>query len=204
MKKRKALIKTAAVLIATTMLGISSVYPSVNILPGSLIQVQAATIVMEGDCGAVEETVTYKLDSDGVLTISGSGEMKIYLTPFDGAPWCGNRNSVKKVVIEEGVTSIGDSAFKGCIGLSSIEIPGIVTSIGYGAFYGCSGLSSIVVEEGNEVYDSRENCNAIIRKENNELIVGCKNTKIPGSVTSIGLNAFYGCSGIGHLRIVAD
>ena len=62
------------------------------------------------------------------------------------------------------------------------------------AFSGCSGLESIKVAEGNGTYDSREDCNAIIQTETNELLCGCKNTKIPESVTSIGGFAFSGCS----------
>jgi len=92
-----------------------------------------------------------------------------------------------------GLTNIGDKAFDGCTGLTSIEIPSGVTSIGLGAFYACFGLTSIVVTDGNSVYDSRNNCNAIIRTQDNTLIVGCKNTTIPNSVTSIGIGAFRYC-----------
>ena len=64
------------------------------------------------------------------------------------------------------------------------------------AFYGCFGLTSVVVENGNTVYDSRNNCNAIIETSTNTLIFGCKNTIIPNSVTSIGKGAFAECTGL--------
>ena len=99
------------------------------------------------------------------------------------------------------VTSIGNGAFNERTKLTSIEIPSSVTSIGNSAFYGCSGLTSINVEAGNVVYDSRDNGNAIIEKETNTLIQGCKNTKIPSSVTEIGRYAFDGCSGLTSIEI---
>ena len=105
------------------------------------------------------------------------------------------------VTIGNSVTSIGGYAFAGCSGLTSIEIPSSVTSIGNYAFRNCSGLTSIIVDSGNTVYDSRNNCNAIIKTASNALIAGCKNTIIPNSVTSIGDSAFCACSGLIRLGI---
>ena len=107
----------------------------------------------------------------------------------------------ENTIIPKSVTSIGTSAFYGCRGLTSITIPEIVTTIGSNAFYGCSGLTSIHVNPNNKVYDSRENCNAIIERVSNTLIRGCENTIIPKSVTSIGTSAFSGCSGLTSITI---
>ena len=91
--------------------------------------------------------------------------------------------------------------------MTSITIPNSVTSIRGGAFGGgaafgsCSGLTSIKVESGNSVYDSRENCNAIIETATNTLITGCKNTIIPNSITKIGYQAFEHCSGLTSVNI---
>ncbi|MDD5817429.1 MAG: leucine-rich repeat domain-containing protein, partial [bacterium] len=95
-------------------------------------------------------------------------------------------SGLTSVTIPNSVTSIGAYAFENCSGLTSVTIPNSVTSIGYGAFRSCSSLTSIEVERDNSVYDSRENCNAIIETSTNTLISGCKNSIIPNSVTSIG------------------
>ena len=110
-------------------------------------------------------------------------------------------SSLTSVTIPNGVTSIGWYAFLGCRELASVTIPNSVTSIGGGAFAGCSGLTSIVVESGNSKYDSRNNCNAIIETSSNKLIVGCKYTFIPTSVTSIEPHTFDGCSGLTSVTI---
>ncbi len=107
---------------------------------------------------------------------------------------CANTN------IPKDVESIFEDAFYGCRGLKQITIPASVKSIGDGVFTECSGLENIIVEEGNEIYDSRDNCNAIIKTETNALIFGCNKTTIPSSVTSIESDAFYG-SGIQSMTI---
>ena len=109
--------------------------------------------------------------------------------------------NLTSITIPNSVTLIGKEAFESCSGLTSLTIPNSVTNIGDGAFRGCSGLTSITVEEGNSTFDSRDNCNAIIETSTNQLILGCQNTKIPNSVTSIGERAFYGCSGLTSLTI---
>ena len=111
---------------------------------------------------------------------------------------CGGLTSIE---ISNTVTSIGDYAFYGCGGLTSIAIPNTVTSIGWGVFLYCGSLSEIVVDSSNTVYDSRDNCNAIIETATNTLVVGCMSTFIPNSVTSIGGYAFYYSSGLTSIEI---
>ena len=128
-------------------------------------------------------------------------------------------------VIPSSVTSIASDAFEGRGRLTSIFIPKTVTSIGvetsvdysynqethstdtvyryyyYNPFVGCNALTSIIVEESNPVYDSRDNCNAIIETATNKLFVGCKNTIIPNTVTAIGGGAFNGCTELTEINI---
>jgi hypothetical protein len=99
------------------------------------------------------------------------------------------------------VTSIGSYAFQDCDGLTSVEIPNSVTSIGESAFDYCSSLTSIVVAEDNAIYDSRDNCNAIIETQTNTLIAGCSKTTIPNSVPHIGSATFYNCSDLTSVKI---
>ncbi|MBR5848065.1 MAG: leucine-rich repeat domain-containing protein, partial [Bacteroidaceae bacterium] len=107
----------------------------------------------------------------------------------------------KNTTIPNSVINIGNGAFRDCRGLTSVTIPDSVISIGDFAFRGCSGLTSIVVESGNSVYDSRDNCNAIIETATNTLVAGCKNTTIPNSVISIGNSAFCDCSSLTSVTI---
>ena len=109
--------------------------------------------------------------------------------------------SLTSVTIPNSVTSIGMQAFYGCSGLTSVTIPNSVTKIGGGIFGYCSNLTTIKVESDNKYYDSRNNCNAIIDKSTNKLIVGCNNTTIPNSVISIGNHAFEGCSEMTSITI---
>ena len=85
--------------------------------------------------------------------------------------------------------------------MTSVTIPNSITSIGKYAFSRCYGLTSLVVDKNNGTYDSRNNCNAIIETSTNNLIVGCKNTTIPNSVTSIGEHAFEDCSRLTSVTI---
>ena len=99
-------------------------------------------------------------------------------------------SGLTSITIPNSVTTIGGWAFW-FTGLTSIHIPSTVISIGTNPFGGCADLTSITVESGTAVFDSRNNCNAIIKTSANELISGCQNSVIPDDVTRIGDDAFY-------------
>ena len=98
----------------------------------------------------------------------------------------------KNTIVPSTVTAYEDFAFGGCKDMTSVVIPSTVVSIGESVFSRCD-VSSIRVEDGNPVYDSRGNCNAIIETKTNKLVLGCKNTVIPNTVTSVGRSAFDDC-----------
>ena len=154
--------------------------------------------VYSGSCG---ENVSYSLDTEtGVLSITGTGAMRDYISPND-IPWYSQRSSIKTAEVADGVTTLSQFVFYECSSITSVVIPKSVTSIGQYAFFSCPGLVSISVESGNSKYDSRNDCNAIIETSTGTLIVGCKNTTIPSSVTSIGQYSFAGCSGLTSVTI---
>ena len=105
------------------------------------------------------------------------------------------------ITLNEGTSVIAEWAFNSCTGLTGITIPNSVVTIGSYAFQGCINLNNILVNEGNENYDSRENCNAIIKTASNTLIIGCQSTIIPNSVTYIGHSAFEGCTELKSIEI---
>ena len=152
-----------------------------SLLPATAL---AVDIVDSGTCGAKGSNLTWTLDSEGVLTISGSGDMHGYGS--SDAPWYGSRSRVKSAVIAEGVTSIGESAFENCRSLTSVTIPNSVTSIGWSAFFYCKSLTSVTIP------DSVTSVGAYA-------FLGCTSltsVTIPNSVTSIGGCAFAWCTSL--------
>ena len=148
--------------------------------------------------GATGDCTWYLINT--VLTISGNGAMGNYASSSK-APWGTN---ITKVIIEDGVTSIGNCAFYNCESLTNITIPDSVTSIGSYAFYYCNSLTSIIVDENNKNYSSLDG--VLFNKDKTALVcypAGKTNTSytIPNSVTSISYGAFCGCSSLTSITI---
>ena len=133
----------------------------------------------------IEDNLTWTLTADGTLTISGEGAMKDYNSDDNPSPVY-NNSDVKKVVIEDGVTSIGELAFFKCSSLTNITIPDSVTCIEYAAFHGCSSLSSITIP------------NSVTSIGVYAFVICSSLTSItiPDGVTSIGYGAFSECSSL--------
>ena len=175
---------------------------------GDLYCPDCDTVLEKGYTYWNEGNLTWKLDADGTLTISGTGAMKNYDSKKNRNPVYNNSN-VKTVVIEDGVTSIGNYAFTYCVSLTSITIPDSVTSIGYYAFFYCKSLTSITIPDsvtsiGNYAFFYCRNLTSItipdsVTSIGNDAFSNCRSLTsitIPDSVTSIGNDAFYGCSSL--------
>ena len=105
-------------------------------------------ITESGDCG---DNLTWQLDNEGLLTISGEGLMYDYID--DSMPWYSNIESIKKVIIEDGVQNIGNFSFFGCKNLEEVDIRSELTKIGFAAFDWCGNLKSINIPESVEDID---------------------------------------------------
>lgn len=273
--------------ILSVLLAMLTVFSAVPIA-GINLALKASAAELQSS-GWITDTISYNFDEDtGTLTISGTGDMPDYYhnSPFE------NNSSIKKVIIEDGITKIGEQSFNDCISLKSVALPESVTYINYNAFcgctslanidfpdnityigssafadctgltsvdfpnslthlgsgafarctglteitipdsltelyentfayctsltnitipenitridlafIGCTGITDIKADKNNSVFDSRNDCNAIIETKTNKLILGCKNTLIPDSVTCIDEGAFYGCTELQSITI---
>ena len=172
------------------------------------------TIVEKGYTYWNEDNLTWKLYADGTLNISGAGAMKDYDYDNNPSPASQKKDSVKKVVIEDGVTSIGNSAFFYCTSLTSITIPNSVTSIEPYAFYNCNSLTSITIPNsvtsiGNFAFSDCSSLTSItipdsVTSIGNYAFAYCEgltSITIPDSVTSIGAYAFSYCSSLTSITI---
>ena len=166
-----------------------------------------STGVFTGKCG---DNLTWTIDNNEVLTISGTGRIPDYNDPSSGgnntAPWYGYAYQIKKVVLGSGVQNIGNNAFAGCYGMMDITIPDGVTSIGDSAFDWCSALTEISIPGTVSSIGSWAFSRCALREVEipqgitsiqSDTFWACTQlTKItiPASVTSIGYEAFSGCA----------
>ena len=187
-----------------------------TLLPTSVF---AADIVASGTCGAQGDNLAWTLDSDGTLTISGTGEMHDYNYYYldNRTPWFDYNEQIKTVIVKSGVTSIGTYAFYDFGALTQVDIADTVTSIGDYAFFECWVLSNVVLRNGitsigDEAFGS---CWALsditlpasLISIGEGAFSGCNKLEqiiIPNSVTSIGELAFGGCDALNSVSIPAS
>ena len=172
----------------------------------SMLMYANAFAAATGRCG---DSITWTLDDSGNLTLSGSGEMWNYYGN-DDSPFKGY--GIKTVTIEYGITSIGESAFLGCRGMTELTLPNSVRSIGKYAFDSCTGLTNLALPSSVTSIGSAafQGCSGLteltlpngVRSIGDYAFSGCSGLTeltFPNSVTSIGDFAFYGCSGLTEL-----
>lgn len=169
---------------------------------------QKAAAPTEGTCG---EKVTWKL-AGGTFTISGAGDMKDYAN--NTAPWKDSRDAITRVVVESGVTTVGDNAFYGCKNLTQVSLPDGLTCIGDSAFDGASSLTEIKIPDSvNEIGEyTFGNCKSLSYIDipngvpilHRSLLANCSNLRsvtIPDSVVTIDDSAFIRCSALESISI---
>ncbi|MCL2028290.1 MAG: leucine-rich repeat protein, partial [Bacteroidales bacterium] len=158
------------------------------------------------------EDVTATLSND-TLTIRGTGAMENWMSWWT-VPWVSHRTTITTVIIEDGVTTIGNEAFSECSGLTEVNIPSSVNTIGYYAFNSCTGLTEVNIPSsvntiGFGAFNSCTGLTSVIIPnsvtEIGELTfnncTGLTSVIIPNSVNTIGSSAFYGCTGLTSVTI---
>lgn len=138
---------------------------------------QQVTTLHEGTCGS---EISWTLDSNGTFTLSGSGHMLHYTGPGSGdAPWLKYHDQIRTVVIEEGITGIGNYAFFQCTGLERISLPQSLTAICDYAFWGCTKLTEVTFPDGLQAI-----------RHNAFADCGLTSVTLPASLTELGSNVF--------------
>lgn len=156
------------------------------------VNVTVATAATSGSCG---KNATWSFDENaGTLTISGTGDVKDYNAVISKVPWEKYKPNIKKVIVNSGITSIGNYCFFNCVNLTSVYLPSTITSLNgsgtmeasYGCFQGCTSLQTITLPSNLE-------------KIGNCAFKGCtalKTIRFPDSLTTISLGAFCECSAL--------
>lgn len=193
-----------------------------TIISKRTVKVSDSEIIESGSCGT---NVKYELDNKGVLTISGSGEMDRYGGYWDDdtyeyvdktSPFTRN-SKIRQVIIKNGVTYIGSSAFYECANLKSVEMADSVTEIGYSAFSGCEKLSSINLSKNLERLGSNTfyNCGSLenitlpenISELEYDTFAYCESLTsiaIPKNVSYISTDTFYNCKNLQSINVAAN
>ncbi len=188
MKKNKFL---AGVLSAAMVVGSLTLPENISIkgFDFGVLFAQAADELASGTCG---EDLTWVLDDDGLLTISGTGDMNDYSA--EKAPWYDKAEEIYTVVIENGVTSIGELAFYYCSMITSVDMPDSIENIDNFAFCGCYSIIEIEIPENVSTIGTGAfaDCGTIT------------SIQIPENVTSIGQDAFVNCSNLTEISVSED
>ena len=172
-------------------------------------------IVASGNCNA---NITWSLDSDGTLTLSGKGTTPDYeRTGKNDQPWASYRNNIRKVVVSHGIQALGWYNFPHCDNLTGVEIADTVTHLGYGTFVSCDSLEKIVLPDSitdigwDVFYDCKKlsevNLPAHLQSFGYHVFYRCVSLEaitIPASVKGIGKNCFMGCSNMKSVYFLGE
>lgn len=182
---------------------------------GTVLADDEPTVINDGSCG---DNITYKLYDNGLMEITGTGAMYDDTDWGANQPWISYRNMITSVHISQGVTHIGEFAFRQCSNLVDISIPSSVTSIGRDAFYYCKGMEELTISGsvssiGVCAFSGWSNLKTVNLPASGSLkfnnipsscFSGCENLEsinIPEGITSIGSGAFNACKSLKTLTL---
>ena len=204
-KKVLAVVLSTSMFLTTSVLAFSE---NIEKSKNDTATIEKEIVKQKASSGKCGENLTWTFDDEGTLTISGTGEMDLYyfydIGRLGQTPWYGY--NIKKVIIKNGVSSIGDCAFLDCTNLTSVTIPNSVTYIGNYAFLGCSSITTVTIPSGvrriaEKTFASCFSLTSIkipdsVKSIEESVFADCRSLTsitIPKNVSTIGYNVFDGC-----------
>ncbi len=202
-------VTTTAKTVTTTLTSRTTVSTVTTTVPKPI----PPALKLNGTCGDEGDNVTWELSRNGIMLISGKGQMQNY-TAYEETPWADCRDMIEKITIDDGVTNVGSYAFNDCTELYSVSLAKTCTRIGSHAFSGCKRLKALILPQQLTMLDSYafDGCTRLDYAELPDSLTridgwafrntALESVTVPKNVASIGNDAFSGCSKLKTITIL--